>query len=168
MRLKKGSKVEVFSKKEVPTGSWYCAEIMSGNGHTYKVRYGRFPMTSEALVERVPMKAIRPCPPLVEGVDIWVPGDHVELFQNMSWKTATVVKALDGNNFLVRLVGEYEEIRAHKAHLRVRQSWEDDKWVMVGKVFIHPISVFMFFLSPSGLLIGCHVATDVFVLFRFF
>ncbi|PSS17884.1 DUF724 domain-containing protein [Actinidia chinensis var. chinensis] len=133
MRLKKGSKVEVFSKKEVPTGSWYCAEVMSGNGHTYNVRYGRFPMPSDALVERVPRKAIRPCPPLVEGVDIWVPGDHVELFQNMSWKTATVVKALDGNNFLVRLVGEYEEIRVHKAHLRVRQSWEDDKWVMVGK-----------------------------------
>ncbi|GFZ04102.1 plant tudor-like RNA-binding protein [Actinidia rufa] len=91
-------------------------------------------MTSEALVERVPRKAIRPCPPLVEGMGNWVSGDHMELFQNMAWKTATVVKALDGNSFLVRLVGEYQEVRVHIAHLRVRQSWEDDKWVMIGKV----------------------------------
>lgn len=37
MRFKKGDKVEVMRKKEVPV--WRCGEIISGNGHTYSVKY---------------------------------------------------------------------------------------------------------------------------------
>ncbi|CAL5361444.1 unnamed protein product [Camellia sinensis] len=137
MRFMKGSKVEVLSKKEVSTGSWLSAEIISGNGHTYSIRYVSFPSSGEALVERVPRKAIRPCPPPVEGAaaDNWVPGDRLEVFhsKNMSWKTATMVKVLGGNKFLVRLIGKSKEFEVHGSHLRVRQSWQDDKWFIVGK-----------------------------------
>ncbi|XP_059592214.1 uncharacterized protein LOC100264564 isoform X6 [Vitis vinifera] len=38
MKFRKGSKVEVLNKKEVPSGAWHCAEIISGNGHNYSVR----------------------------------------------------------------------------------------------------------------------------------
>ncbi|KAL6996548.1 hypothetical protein U1Q18_006682 [Sarracenia purpurea var. burkii] len=138
MRLKKGSQVEVFSKNEIPTGSWLCAEIISGNGHTYSIRYGRLMTASEATVERVPRKVIRPCPPPADDAeDDWVPGNHVEAFQNMSWKTATIVKALGGNNFLIRLLGESREFRAHRSLLRVRMYWQDDKWSMIGQGDAH-------------------------------
>ncbi|KAF8400695.1 hypothetical protein HHK36_013995 [Tetracentron sinense] len=136
MRFKKGSKVEVLSKKEVPSGSWRSAEIISGNGHNYSVRCN-FPMgtTSDAIVERVSRKAIRPCPPPVEGAESWVPGDVVEMFDSDSWKMATVLKVMDGNYFLVRLLGSSLEYRVHKSDLRVRQFWQDDKWVIVGEGF---------------------------------
>jgi hypothetical protein len=62
MRFIKGNKVEVLRNKEVPPGEWRCGKIISGNGHTYSVIYeDPFGMRSEALVERVPRKTIRPC-----------------------------------------------------------------------------------------------------------
>ncbi|XP_058201254.1 uncharacterized protein LOC131316008 [Rhododendron vialii] len=132
MKFKKGSKVEVMSKKEVPV-SWRCGEIISGNGHTYSVKYDCYPGSiGDAVVERVSRKAIRPCPPF-EGFESFVVGDVVEVFDSMSWKIARVLKVLDRDHYLVRLLGIPQEFRIHKSSIRVRQSWQDNKWVVIGK-----------------------------------
>lgn len=135
MRFRKGSRVEVFSLKEAPHGVWRAAEIISGNGHTYSVRYYSFELASnEAVEERVPRKIIRPCPPQLD-VDRWEAGDVVEVLDNnVSWKTATVLKELSGRYYVVRLLGAITELTVHKVNLRARQSWQDERWVMIGKV----------------------------------
>lgn len=134
MRFKKGSKVEVLSKRKVPSGSWISAEIICGNGHNYTVRYdGHQSNIDEAIVERVPGSAIRPCPPPVGGPEGWIPGDIVEVFDNFSWKMATVSKVLGKKYFLVRHLGSSLEFKVRKYDLRVRQSWQDDKWIVIGK-----------------------------------
>ncbi|THG07766.1 hypothetical protein TEA_022003 [Camellia sinensis var. sinensis] len=134
VRYKKGRIVEVLSKNEVPSGSWHCAEIICGNGHNYTVRYEMGPAaTDEAIVERVSRKSISPCPPPVKLSENCVPGDVAEVFQNFSWKMATVSKVLGRNCFLVRLLGSSHEFKVSKVDLRVRQSWQGGKWFMIGK-----------------------------------
>lgn len=134
MRFKRGSKVEVLSKNEVPSGSWRCAEIISGNGHDYTVRYDGYEGAKNVtLVERVSEKAIRPCPPSLEISENWVRGDVVEVFDNCSWKMATVSQVLGKNFFLVRLLGSSLEFEVFKFDIRARQSWQGNKWVVVGK-----------------------------------
>ncbi|ONI34285.1 hypothetical protein PRUPE_1G473100 [Prunus persica] len=134
MRFKKGNKVEILSQKEVPSVAWRCAEIISGNGHTYSVKYDRSPgKDSQAVVERVPRKDIRPCPPPVQSAEILAVGDVAEVFDAGFWKMAKVLKVLDENYYLTRLLGSSEEFRVHKHRIRVRQFWKDDKWVVIGK-----------------------------------
>ncbi|XP_061345288.1 uncharacterized protein LOC133291109 isoform X2 [Gastrolobium bilobum] len=134
MRFKKGTKVEVLSKAEVPSGSWRCAEIVYGNGHNYTIRYDGYQgAAGEAIVERVSRKAIRPCPPALELAENWSPSDVVEVFQNFSWRMATVLKVLGKKHILVRLLGSSLEFQVSKSDIRVRQSWQDDKWIVVGK-----------------------------------
>ncbi|CAH8326531.1 unnamed protein product [Eruca vesicaria subsp. sativa] len=131
MRFRKGSRVEVFSSKEAPYGAWRCAEIISGNGHTYSVRYYSF--HEEAVMERVPRKMIRPCPPQVD-VEGWKSGELVEVLDDFSWKAATVREELSGKYYVVRLLGTTAEFTFHKANVRVRQSWQDERWVAIGKM----------------------------------
>lgn len=135
MRFKKGSKVEVLSKKEVPLGAWRCAEIISGNGHTYNVMYNRSAsMENEVFEDRVSRKAIRPCPPPVRSVENWVVGDVAEVLDVGSWKIATVLKVLDGGCYLVRLLGSCKEFTVHQSKIRMRQAWQDDRWIVFEKV----------------------------------
>ncbi|KAJ6711729.1 JHL25H03.10-LIKE PROTEIN [Salix purpurea] len=135
MRFKAGMKVEVLNKSEVATGSWLCAEIISGNGHTYSVKYGWFPMNNDAdaVAERVPRKSIRPCPPPMAGDDHWVPGDLVEAFHNSAWKTAIVMEVMGDKSIFVRLLGLCEEFNVYKSHIRVRKCWQDGKWIVMRK-----------------------------------
>ncbi|KEH32113.1 plant tudor-like RNA-binding protein [Medicago truncatula] len=134
MRFKKGTKVEVLSKAEVPSGSWLCAEIIGGKGHRYTVMYEGFRgAMDEEIVELVSKKSIRPCPPPLELVENWTPGDIVEVYQNFSWKMATVLKVLGKKYISVRLLGSSVEFQVSKFDIRVRQSWQDDKWFVVGK-----------------------------------
>lgn len=134
MRLKKGTKVEVLSQKEVPSGSWRCAEIIGGNGHNYTVRYdGDIGSLGKATIERVYRKAIRPCPPLVDVLEDWMPSDIVEVFHNSSWKMATVLKVSGRNHLLVRLLGSAIEFKANKYDVRARLCWQDGEWMVIGK-----------------------------------
>lgn len=133
-RFKKGDKVEVLSQKEVPSGSWRCGEIICGNGHNYTVRYeGDAASTDKTVFERVSRKAIRPCPPSLDVSEYWVPGDVVEVFNNYSWKMATISKILGKKHFLVRLLGSSLEFKVSKFDIRVRQSWLEDKWIVIGE-----------------------------------
>ncbi|KAL8152558.1 hypothetical protein V2J09_010318 [Rumex salicifolius] len=128
MRFRKGSKVEVFGKREVPSGSWYSAEIIHGNGHYYTIKYDM-----EDLFERVPRKAIRPFPPLLQALEDWVSGDVVEVFHGFSWKMATVLTVMPKNSLFVRFVGSSQELEVRKSDIRPRLCWQDDEWQVIGK-----------------------------------
>ncbi|KAG2259030.1 hypothetical protein Bca52824_078324 [Brassica carinata] len=124
MRFRKESRVEVLSLKEAPYGGgWRAAEILAGNGHTYSVRYYSYGLAKdEALEERAARKSTRPS------------GELVEVLDKVSWKTATVLEELSGRYYLVRLLGAALELTVHKVNLRARQCWQDETWVMIGKV----------------------------------
>ena len=135
MRFLKCSKVEELKNKQVPSGEWHCAKIISGNGHTYSVMYeGSLEITAEVVVERVPRKAIRPCPPPMETMEDWAVGDVAEVFNVGSWRMAMILRVLGRDYHLVRLLGSSERFRVHKSNIRVRQVWQDDKWVVIRKV----------------------------------
>lgn len=136
MRLKKGTKVEVFVKKDLPCCSWRIGEIVSGNGRYYDIKYDPLGVNGAQDVERVSRKSIRPFPPRVYTFRDWVIGDLVEVFEvdSMCWKVAVVSELVGVNYCLVRLLGSFEEVRAHKSLLRARQIWIHEKWVLVGMV----------------------------------
>ncbi|XP_054821723.1 uncharacterized protein LOC129320339 isoform X2 [Prosopis cineraria] len=135
MRFKKETKVEVLCKTVVPSGSWRCAEIICGKGHHYSIRYDGNDdgTTGEAIVERVPRKAIRPCPPVLELTEDWRPGDVVEVYQKFSWSMAVVLKVFGEKHVLVRLLGSYFQFKVNKTDIRIRQCWQDEEWILVGK-----------------------------------
>lgn len=135
MRFFKGSKMEVLQEAEVPFGSWRPGEIISGNGHTYLVRYDESPVDSSAAVERVPRRLMRPCPPADEPVH-WSLGSILEAFDSYSWKVAEVVRVLAKNQYLVRLLGSSLELSANASDLRLRKLWLDDRWVLTQKVML--------------------------------
>jgi hypothetical protein len=135
MKFKKGSRVEVLSKTDLSSGAWWCGEIISGNGQTYQVRYdGAQGLSNEDNVESVSRKAIRPCPPPADVSDGWTVGDLVEVFDDLCWKTAAVLKVIRGNYYLVRLIGPSTKLQVNKVNIRMRQLWLDGKWVVIGKV----------------------------------
>lgn len=142
MRLKKGSKVEVLNKSEDPDGSWWCAEIISGNGHNYYVRYDRHLSDVGSSMERVPRRAIRPRPQSEKGRLDWVPGDIVEVLNNFSWIVAKIIMFSGGEYFSVRLHGSSTELIVHSSCIRLRKCWQDDKWFVFRKVISRNLSLF--------------------------
>ncbi|KAK8962755.1 hypothetical protein KSP40_PGU015317 [Platanthera guangdongensis] len=134
MRFKKGDKVEVLNKREDHAESWWRAEIISGYGSKYYVRYDRdlHGVVSSA-VERAPRRAIRPRPPSAMGRLDWVPGDIVEVLNNFSWKLAKIVMFSGQESFFVRILGSPMELVVHSSCIRLRQCWQDSKWVALQK-----------------------------------
>ncbi|XP_024962075.1 uncharacterized protein LOC112502418 [Cynara cardunculus var. scolymus] len=128
MKFQKGSRVEVMNKTELPT-SWCVAEVVSRNGHTYSLRYYCYPG-----VEKVSREFIRPCPPRAKDLQSWMAGDIVEVFDDNSWKTATVCNVSDAGHFSLRPHGFTHEINVHKSNIRARQSWQDGQWVPIVKI----------------------------------
>ncbi|XP_071737232.1 uncharacterized protein [Rutidosis leptorrhynchoides] len=135
MKYKKGSIVEVFFKNNICYHSWRCAQILFGDGRNYTVSYDVYPgFTNKDDVDNVSVKLIRPCPPLFEISESWVPGDVVEVFHTLLWKMAIVTKDCGGDQFLVRLVGSSQEFEVNKSELRVRQTYKNGVWVVIDKV----------------------------------
>ncbi|KAI3506172.1 hypothetical protein L1887_28528 [Cichorium endivia] len=128
MKFQKGSKVEVMNKTELPT-SWCVAEVVSGNRHTYNLRYDCYPG-----VEKVSREFIRPCPPRPNDLQSWIAGDIVEVFDDNSWKTATVCKVTNEGHFSVRPHGFTHERNVPKSEIRTRQSWQHGHWVPIVKI----------------------------------
>ncbi|KAG2612652.1 hypothetical protein PVAP13_4KG316800 [Panicum virgatum] len=132
MRFFKGSKVEALQEAEVPFGSWRPGEIVSGNGHTYLVRYDESPVDSGVAVERVPRRLMRPCPPADDPV-CWAVGSILEAFDSYSWKVAEVVRVIGKKQYIVRLLGSSLELIAQASDLRLRKLWVDDRWIATQK-----------------------------------
>ncbi|KAM0037150.1 putative ENT domain, Agenet-like domain, Agenet domain, plant type, ENT domain-like superfamily [Helianthus debilis subsp. tardiflorus] len=130
MKYKRGSTVEVFCNQ-----SWRCARIVSSKGHDYTVSYDVYPgFTSKDDMEHISVKSLRPCPPQLEVSECWVPGDAAEVFHNLLWKMAIVLKDNGLDQLIVRLVGSLQEFEVTKSELRARQSYQNGKWIVTGKV----------------------------------
>ncbi|KAM0934961.1 putative ENT domain, Agenet-like domain, Agenet domain, plant type, ENT domain-like superfamily [Dioscorea sansibarensis] len=128
MRLTKGKKVEVLNRKDLSSSFWQPAEIISGNGRMYQVKY-----YYSGYEERVSRKFIRPCPPPMMYSKSWMAGDVVDAFVNDSWAHAEVLK-LGGQNFaIVRILGTTRVFGTRVSDFRLPQSWEDNKWIVVHK-----------------------------------
>ncbi|KAI4377355.1 hypothetical protein MLD38_014995 [Melastoma candidum] len=133
IRFTWGTKVEVLNMKDLPFGSWHCAEIFSGDGRTYMVRYYTSNSTSvKNTLGRVSHEFIRPYQPLLDITRTWLPGEVVEVFDNFSWKMGNVLRASGGNYFLIRLLGLSQVLRACTPNIRARRSWQDGKWTLIG------------------------------------
>lgn len=117
-------------------GSWWPAQIISGNGRLYHVRYEYDQCYRDkcTAVERVPRKAIRPSPPLMADPLDLASGDILEVFDNGSWKLAEMTRVVDGHHYFVRLLDCCEEFEAQRCNLRLRQLWHDDQWILIPKV----------------------------------
>ncbi|CAJ1973743.1 unnamed protein product [Sphenostylis stenocarpa] len=133
MRLRKGSKVEIPGNTDGLSVEWRCARIISGNGHTYSVQYDRASTISEASIERVSRKAIRPSPPLIKGIESWAANDHVEVYNFGSWRAATVLKFIDGDFYFVRLWVSCKELTVRRVNMRARQTLQNGQWVVMSK-----------------------------------
>lgn len=156
MKFKKGEKVEVLNEKGIPV-SWHVAEILSGFGYVYLVKYDSYPgMSSEHKVETVSKTCVRPCQPLVQGVEDHVAGDVVEIFHEYAWKAAAVLNVVQGKRetksrktsiratavqkrYKVRLLGCSIESTVDGSNIRMKQTWQDGKWIMCKKV----VSIFL-------------------------
>lgn len=97
--------------RDGPAGSWWCAEIISGNGHYYRVRYDQAPDGEST--ERVSRKAMRPLPP--GGMSNWDSGDIVEFFDKYSWKIAKVVDLVDGSFYWLDLLDRRKSCASTRA-----------------------------------------------------
>ncbi|KAK3130758.1 hypothetical protein QOZ80_6BG0497700 [Eleusine coracana subsp. coracana] len=159
MRFFKGGKVEVLQEAEVPLGSWRSAEIVSGNGHNYLVKYDQSLVDSSVAVERVPRRLMRPCPPPSDGQVSWTVGSILEAFDSYSWKVAEVVRVLGKKHYLVRLLGSSLELRAHASDLRLRMLWQDDKWIEIQK-YSGRCSDALFRNQSKGGNFGCKVVKN--------
>lgn len=131
-------------------GSQGPMEAIQGSGPNFMARHVKSKGGSNhVMVEQASHKVIMPCHPQLEVSEAWAPGDVVEVFDNNSWKMATVSEVLGKMYILVRLLGSSQEFKVRKSDIRVRQSWkdDDDARVTVGKVNI--IFIYSFFHNIS-------------------
>lgn len=148
--------MEVWSYSEEPLGSWMCGELVSGNGRYYTVKCQSNDWKgSERLLGRVARHSLRPAPPVL-NIMKWAHGDIVEVLCDVSWKLASVMENIDKYYYLVKFMGYSHESKAHKLDIRARLVWQDEKWVVFGKVCLlfpvisdHAVFISKLFLYSS-------------------
>lgn len=134
--------MEVMNNKNVPA-TWHMAEVVSRCRNSYLVRYESYPGAHDKMVEKVLQNFVRPCPPLMHSLEDCAAGDFVEVFHENSWKIAAILKKMDekeGNTrsmmknlYLVRLLGSSYVLVVGRWNIRMRQTWHDGKWNLMGK-----------------------------------
>ncbi|XP_010670685.2 uncharacterized protein LOC104887681 isoform X1 [Beta vulgaris subsp. vulgaris] len=134
MRFKRGSMVEVLSKKE-PSGAWRCAEIVADNGDGYTVRYYRRPGIAKDGVDNVQAEAVRSCPRPATGSRNFVVGDIVEVLDDGYWRVARIDEVMEDDYCYIRVIGSLDEFRVKNSSIRARQEWKNNKWVLMDKKF---------------------------------
>lgn len=135
MKFKKGSKVEVWRKSKEPMDSWFPGSITSVDGDQYIVKYEHFlNLEGKPAVEKVSQEDVRPQPPKGKEEEKWMDGNIAEVFDIHCWRVGKVVKVLKSSRFVVKLFGSIQLKEFHQSSLRVRQAWQNDKWVLIGKV----------------------------------
>ncbi|XVF32489.1 hypothetical protein REPUB_Repub17cG0087100 [Reevesia pubescens] len=135
MKFRKGNSVEVLRREHDPCGSWFTGNIRSADADNYVVRY-KLLMDHEGkqVVEKVREKDVRPLPPSVNGKS-WAVGDIVEVFEIQCWRVGKVAKVLKNNNrFVIKFFGSIQLKEFHASSLRIRQVWQGNKWMVIGKV----------------------------------
>lgn len=132
MRFRRGSRVEVLDRKELSLGSWRCGEIISVNRHSCTVRY--YSQNRKNTLAKISSSAIRPCQPHLGNPKKWIPGDVMEVFNDFSWKMGKVINSLGRTSYVVQILGTSEQCRVHLSKTRLRRSWHNGRWIVIGQV----------------------------------
>ncbi|KAJ3680661.1 hypothetical protein LUZ60_016939 [Juncus effusus] len=127
MRLKKGSKIEVFQSD----GIWRPAQILHGNGRTYCVQFD----SESQQIRKINRKLIRPSPEIKQKLINWKIGDLCEVLIHGAWRHAKVTAVAFGNEFIfVNIIGHYSRlISVRRNNVRLRHIWQDNKWTVIKK-----------------------------------
>lgn len=149
MRFKRGTRVEVLDRKELHLGYWRCGEIISVNRHCCTVRY--YGKNRKNTLAKVSSSAVRPSQPHLGSPKKWVPGDVLEVFNDFSWKMGKVMKYLGRNSYVIRILGTSEQFRVDLSETRVRHSWHNSRWIVIGQVHHYSLR---FHLSQKPLMVN--------------
>ncbi|RLN23362.1 uncharacterized protein C2845_PM07G15540 [Panicum miliaceum] len=122
MRIRKGSKVEVWTQEAgSPVGAWRVGEVTWGNGHSYTLRWH----DGGEVSGRISRKSVRPRPPPAPVPRDLDAGDMVEVFDDYDclWKCAEVRGPAVGGDrrFDVKIVGAAKVLTVPPQRLRIRQ-----------------------------------------------
>ncbi|PIA31606.1 hypothetical protein AQUCO_04900123v1 [Aquilegia coerulea] len=134
MRLKRGSKLEVLKSND-KCDSWFPGTFISEDKYKCTVRYDLYlNCEGDHVVEEVYKEDVRPNPPPVKKGEKWVVGDTAEVFDLHCWRVGKVVKLLNNDRCVIRLSGSIQLKEFQRSNLRVRQAWQNNKWVVIQKV----------------------------------
>ncbi|KAJ4727396.1 Plant tudor-like RNA-binding protein [Melia azedarach] len=134
-KFRNGNSVEALRREHDPCGSWFPASVVSVDGNEYVVRY-KFLMDNkgEPVLEKVHGEGIRPPPPPPPQMGKrWKVGDIAEVFDNQCWRIGKIAKVLQKNWFVIRLFGSIRLKEFHETNIRIRKSWHNNKWSVIGK-----------------------------------
>lgn len=134
MKFRIGSAVEAIRREHDPFGSWFPGTIISNDGDSYKIGYKFLKNCKRGpVIEKVHRDDVRPQP--LTKARKWMIGDIIEVFNTWCWRVAEVAEMLQENWFVLRLLGGSHQLKEfHESDMRIRQTWHNNKWSIIGKV----------------------------------